>query len=338
MYRMAHSKSQRPGQTRTELTQPRAIAVLDDYLGAAADLADWTPVREAATVDFFSKPISELEAPKALGEYDAICLMRDRMPIPRKLIAQLPRLKLIVTVGGRIANLDFDAARERGIEIVSATEYVGRSLNIPVTGPIELAWALILALSRAIPLSDRAVREGDWQTCLSRQLHGQTLGIAGLGRFGSMMVPIAHAFGMSVLGWSRSLDQTRARSLGIRKVGWEELLREADYLSLHLPLNSGTAGIIGAAELAPMKSSSFLVNTSRGPIVNEAALISALEKDQIAGAGLDVYDTEPLPSDHRLATLSNVVLTPHIGFVTEETMRAFYRATAEVLLSWLRHG
>jgi phosphoglycerate dehydrogenase-like enzyme len=305
------------------------IAVLDDYQHAAPDFGDWNRLATRATIDFFDSNLGSVEeAAHVLAPFDVLCLMRERMPMPLQLIERLPNLKLIVVTGGRTRSLDKEAARQRGI-LVTHT----RSGDSPAA-PLELAWGLILALMRHIPLEHDNMRHGLWQTTVGRVLAGKTLGLLGLGKLGAAMVPVARAFGMEVQAWSPNLTPERAAAAGARAVSKEALFAESDIVSLHIVLSESTRGVIGAADLRRMRSSALLINTSRGPLVDESALLEALHEKRIAGAGLDVFDVEPLPPDHPLRQTPNVVLTPHLGFVTEGTYRQFFADMVEIIAAW----
>jgi phosphoglycerate dehydrogenase-like enzyme len=253
--------------------------------------------------------------------------MRERTPFPRSLIAQLGTLRLLVTTGARNAAIDVAAAREHGITVCGT-----RSLPTPTA---ELTWGLILALARHIPAEDRALREGRWQTTLGSGLHGKTLGVVGLGNLGGQVARIGRAFGMDVLSWSQNLTAERAAEAGATLVPRDELLARADVVTVHLVLSDRTRGLIGARELALMRPTATLVNTSRGPIVDERALTAALEARAIAGAAVDVYDAEPLAADHPFRRLDNLLLTPHIGYVTREGDALFYGDAADDIHAYL---
>jgi phosphoglycerate dehydrogenase-like enzyme len=305
------------------------IAVLDDYQRVALKLADWSRLGPDAKVDVFPNNLATAdEAAEALQPYDVICLMRERMPMPRALIEKLPKLRLIIVTGARTHTIDFDAAEERGI-IVCHTR-PGESQH----ATSELAWGLILSRMRHIPEEHQRVRAGGWQETIGTTLHGKTLGVLGLGKLGSRMAVIAKAFGMEVIAWSQNLTAERAAAAGARLVTKDELFRQADVITIHLVLSDRTRRLVGAAELALMKPTAVLINTSRGPIVDEAALIDALRRGQIRGAGLDVYDREPLPADHPLRQIPNAVLTPHLGYVTEGAYREFFPDMVENILAW----
>jgi phosphoglycerate dehydrogenase-like enzyme len=307
--------------------QPK-IAVLDDYQRVALTSADWHAVLRRADVDVFHDHLAEPAALIArLLPYDIVCVMRERTPLGRELLERLPRLKLICSTAPRNASIDLDAAAERGIKVVH-TGYTSQPT-------IELTWALILAGARDLVAENASLRGGGWQTGVGDDLSGKTLGIVGLGRIGSAVAKVATAFAMTVVAWSQNLTAEAAAAAGARRVTKEELLRAADVVSIHLVLSSRTRGLIGAAELALMKPSARLINTSRGPIVVEDALITALTERRIAGAALDVFDTEPLPADHPYRRLDNLLATPHIGYVSRGTYQRFYGDTVRNILEWL---
>jgi phosphoglycerate dehydrogenase-like enzyme len=304
------------------------IAVLDDYQGVALKLADWSAVTARADVDVFSDHLADADAlAQRLLPYDVICVMRERTPLQAPLIERLPNLKLIASTGPRNASIDLKAAAARGIEVVH-TGYFG-------SPTVELTWALILAGARHIVAEAAAVRSGGWQHSIGDDLAGKTLGIVGLGNLGSRVAKIGQAFGMKVLAWSQNLTAETCAAVGATLVSKQELLRQADVVSVHLVLSDRTRGLIGAAELALMKRSARLVNTSRGPIVAEAALIAALQAGQIAGAAIDVFDVEPLPADHPYRKLANLLATPHIGYVSRGLYERFYRDTVANIIAWL---
>ncbi|MBH63816.1 MAG: hydroxyacid dehydrogenase [Alphaproteobacteria bacterium] len=304
------------------------IAVLDDYQRVSQEMADWSRVSSQAEVVVFDDHLSETsDLIERLKGFNIVCAMRERTPFPRPLIEQLPDLKLLITTGPRNASIDVAAANENGIVVC-------HTASLP-TGTPELTWTLILALARKIPEETENMREGRWQTSIGNDLSGKTLGILGLGRLGSRVARVANAFDMSVIAWSQNLTDERAAECGATRVSKNDLFAQSDFVTVHLVLSDRTRGLIGADELDRMKSSAFLVNTSRGPIVQEPALIHAIENNVIAGVGLDVYDTEPLPSEHPYRRLPNVVLTPHIGYVTEESYRTFYGGIVEDLEAWL---
>ena len=309
--------------------QPFRIAVLDDYQEVALGLADWSALPSTCRVRAYRDHLREEQAvAERLAEFEAVVAMRERTPFTRSLLEKLPRLRLLVTTGMRNAAIDLAAASERGV-VVCGTE----GLPYPTA---ELTWALILALARHVPKEDRAVRDGSWQTTLGVGLNGRTLGLLGLGRLGAQVARIGLAFGMETLAWSQNLTAERAAEVGARLVARDVLLQRADVLSIHLVLGERTRGLLGARELGLMKRTALLVNTSRGPIVDEAALVHALSTGAIAGAGLDVFDIEPLPVDHPLLGAPNAVITPHLGYVTEDTYRIFYGQALENIQAYLR--
>ena len=304
------------------------VAVLDDYQRRAHEYADWRSLGDGVAVEFFSEPMAPQELPGRLSAYDVLVLMRERTRFGREVLSQLPGLRLVVTTGMRNASLDVAYLRERGVT-VCGTEgtFAAQPQGVPSTA--EVAWALILAVAKRVTAEDRALRSGRWQLDLPTNLAGATLGLAGLGTLGAAMVGPARAFGMELIAWSQNLTQERADEVGVRRVSQTALLAEADFLSIHLVLSERTRGLFGPTELVQMKRTAALINTSRGPIVDEAALVGALRAGVIAAAGLDVYDAEPLPAGHPLTTLPNVVLLPHLGYVSEAGMRHMYRQVVE---------
>jgi phosphoglycerate dehydrogenase-like enzyme len=308
--------------------QPIKVAILDDYQGVALQLADWGALKGRADITVFRDHLSDLAAlVERLKPFDVVCVMRERTPFSRSILEQLPNLKLLASTGARNASIDLDAASERGVTVCGT----GYSAH----GAIELTWALILAIVRNLPAELASLRAGQWQISVGADLKGKTIGVVGLGSIGAKIARIALAFGMNVLAWSQNLTRETAEQHGARLVGKEELFRDADIVTVHLVLSRRTEGIIGAPELNLMKPSAYLVNTSRGPLVDENALVNALKNRTIAGAALDVYNVEPLPESHPLRSLDNVLATPHIGFVTEETYKIFYRDTVENITAWL---
>ncbi len=302
------------------------IAVLDDYQRRAHEFADWGSLGPEAEVQYFHEPIDESALADTLADFDVLVLMRERTAFPRTVLERLPKLALLVTTGMGNASVDVEYLVGRGVVVsgtgLSAPGASAATAGVPSTA--EVAWALILALFKRVTTEDRALRAGRWQLELPSNLAGATLGLAGLGRLGAAMVGPAGAFGMEVIAWSENLTDERASAAGARRVSKRELLTTSDVLSIHLVLSDRTRGMFGAAELALMKPTAFLVNTSRGPIVDGRALLDALRADAIAGAGLDVFDHEPLPAGHGLTTLDNVVLLPHLGYVSEAALRAMY--------------
>ena len=303
------------------------IAILDDYQSVARSMADWSRIGPDVEIVSFDRHLSEAEAADELATFDVLCIMRERMALPRSLIEALPRLKLIAVTGSHTQVIDVQAAQERGIPVTLTAPRASNSAA-------ELTWAMVLGLARQITVEDRNMREGRWQTSVGFRLEGRTLGLIGLGTLGARVARYGQAFDMRVLAWSANLDPQRARDLGVEPVTKEELLRQSDVVSIHLKLGDRSRGLIGAQELALMKRSAVLVNTSRSAIIDQGALAQALENGVIAGAALDVFEPEPLPSDHPVRRLPNTILTPHIGFVTEESYREFFAGIVEAILAW----
>ena len=303
------------------------VAVLDDYQGRAHELADWSSLGPDVEVTYFAAPMGENELSGVLAPFEVLVLMRERTAFPRRVLEKLSNLRLLVTTGMGNRSVDIDYLHERGVT-VSGTEGGGAST-------IEVTWALILAVLKRVTVEDRAMREGAWQLALPGDLYDTTLGLAGLGRLGRAMVPVAKAFGMDVIAWSQNLTAARATDAGARLVSKEDLLRGSDVLSIHLVLSERTRGLFRATDLALMKPTAVLINTSRGPIVDEAALVEALGSKRIAAAGLDVFDREPMPPDHPLLSLENTVLTPHLGYVSERGFRAMYGQAVEDISAFL---
>lgn len=304
------------------------VAVLDDYQSVALEMANWDALPTDVNVDVFSDHLTEEDdLAHRLEHYDVVVAMRERTPFQRSLLERLTSLRLLVTTGMRNASIDVAAANDNGVTVCGTD-------GVPYP-TAELTWGLILALLRKIPTEDRATREGRWQVTVGEGLHGKTLGVVGLGRLGSQVATVGAAFGMNLIAWSQNLTPERAAEFGATLVAKSELLSTSDIVTIHLVLSDRTRGLFGADELSSMKPGSYLVNTSRGPIVDESALIEALNNGVIAGAGLDVFDTEPLPSDHPLRSLPNTVLTPHMGYVTSETYRVFYGDAIENIQAFL---
>ena len=302
--------------------------MLDDYQRRARELADWDSLGPDAEVTFFHEPIDRSGLATTLADYYVLVLMRERTAFPREVIERLPRLELLVTTGMGNAAVDVAYLNERGV-VVSGTGGTGAPSAAGLPSTAEVAWALIFAVLKRVTIEDRALRGGSWQLGLPRNLSGATLGLVGLGRLGGAMVAPARVFGMEVISWIENLTEERTAELGVRRVSRSELLESADVLSIHLVLSDRTRGLFGARDLALMKPTAVLINTSRGPIVDESALIEALRTGTIAAAGLDVYDREPLPADHELVALENTVLLPHLGYVSETTLRTMYEQVVE---------
>ncbi len=304
------------------------IAILDDYQNVAAKCADWSPLAVCAELTFFNDHVSDADAlVSRLAPFDIICVMRERTPLTAEIIGRLPALKLIASTGPRNASIDIGAARARGIEIVN-TGY-----NSYPT--IELTWGLILASARHLVTEAQGVRAGMWQKTLGVGLHGKTLGIVGLGRVGAGVARVGLAFGMKVIAWSQNLTSDKASEHGVALATKEELFRTSDIVSVHVILSDRTRGLVGKPEIDLMKSSALLVNTSRGPIVDESGLIEALQGKRIAGAAVDVFDREPLSPEHPFRSLPNVLATPHIGYVADDLYRTFYQDTVSNIASWI---
>ncbi|AIG77899.1 Hypothetical protein AJAP_25255 [Amycolatopsis japonica] len=296
------------------------IAILDDYQEVALGFGDWDSL--GAEIEVFTKPFADpADVVGRLRDFEVVVAMRERTRFPAEVLDRLPALRLLVSTGHRNAAIDVAAARRNGV-VVSSTGYIAAPAA-------EHTWALILAAARNVPVESRNMRDGGWQTTVGTILAGKTLGLLGLGRLGAGAAKIGQAFGMETIAWSQNLTQEKADPHGVTAVSKDELFARADVLSVHLVLSGRSRGLVGAPELAAMKPTAMLVNTSRGPIVDEAALVDALRRKEIAVAALDVYDVEPLPSEHPLRTLDNVVLTPHIGYVTREAYEIFYRDAVE---------
>jgi phosphoglycerate dehydrogenase-like enzyme len=315
------------------MVAPTRVAVLDDYQRRARDYADWASLGPDVEAVFFHETIDEGTIVDRLADFEVLVLMRERTAFPRRVLEDLPKLQLLVTTGMRNASVDISYLNQRGV-VVSGTAGGPSAPGVPSTA--EVAWALVLAVSKRVTVEDRAIRKGSWQLDVPTVLAGTTLGLAGLGHLGASMVGPARAFGMDVIAWSQNLTDEHAASLGVRRATKEELLSNCDFLSVHLVLSDRTRGLFGGQELALMKPTAVLINTSRGPIVDEQALIAALRNHTIAGAGLDVYDREPLPAGHELTTLENVVLLPHLGYVNEPALRHMYTQVVDDIGAFVR--
>ena len=308
--------------------EPFEVAVLDDYQNVARTMADWSTLEGRAVVTFLNDHVADPDALVArLRPFAIVCVMRERTPLTRTVIEQLPNLRLIASTGSVNASIDLAAASERGVAVVHTGYW-----SAPT---VELAWALILADARHLVTEAAALRGGGWQQSVGEDLNGRTLGLLGLGNIGSAVARVGSAFGMNLIAWSQNLTAERASAAGVVLVAKEELFRQADIVSIHLVLSRRTRGLVGAPELALMKPTARLVNTSRGPIVDEAALVDALRRGVIAGAAIDVFDQEPLPPDHPFRQLPNVLATPHIGYVSRGLYERFYRDTVENIRTWL---
>ncbi len=313
---------------RTNPRQPCRVAVLDDYQGVALTSADWTTFGDSVAVQAFSDHLTDQDRlVERLAGVAVVVAMRERTPFPRELLARLPDLRLLVTTGMRNAAIDLPAAAEFGVT-VSGTPLPGNST-------VELTLALMLAVSRDVPGEDRRTRAGQWQRHLPTDLAGSTLGVLGLGRLGRRVAGIATAFGMNVLAWSRHLTAETAAEHGVGYAGFDELFERSDMVSVHVTLNDSSRGLVGARQLELLGPAGFLVNTSRGPIVDQHALVNALHAGTIAGAALDVFDIEPLPAEHPLCHTPRTVLSPHVGFVSRRNYQVAYGAAVQDVQAWL---
>ena len=311
-----------------------AIAVLDDYQNIALRMADWSRLQNSHRLVVFNERLNDVEsAARALAEFDVICVMRERMPVPRALFERLPKLRLLVTTGKRNASIDMAAAKDFNVSVCGTAGGYGGGSGLSTA---ELAIALMLALARHLREEFPAMRSGGgWQTTVGFDLDGRTLGIIGLGNLGSKVARIGAAIGMKTIAWSENLTPERARERGAERVDKDELFQRADVISIHTVLSPRTRGLVGTRELSLMKPGAILINTSRGPIVEEAAVLAALREKRIAGYGADTFDVEPLPSNHPLRSEPRALLTPHLGYVTEETYRGFYGGTVAAIEAWL---
>jgi len=305
-------------------------AILDDYLDLTLTIADWSRVEDRVDITVFNEPFASMEAAAgALKDFEIICAMRERTPFPRALFAALPKLKLLITSGMRNAAIDMEAAKEHQV-VLCGTQW-GRDPTAPLT------MGLILELTRNIGRENARMHAGEaLQKFIGIEIEGRTLGVVGLGKLGAKVSGMAKAFGMNVIAWSPNLTAERCKEVGVGYVTKEELFATADIVTIHLVLSQRSRGLVGAADLARMKPSSYLVNTSRGPIVDEMALLETLRERRIAGAGVDVFSVEPLPVDHPFRKLDNMVLTPHLGYVTEEGFRGHYGQMVEGIDAWFK--
>ena len=304
------------------------IAVLDDYQNAALESADWSVLRDRVDITVFQDHLADPDAViERLLPFDVVCVMRERTPLPRNVIERLPNLKLIASTGSVNASIDVAVAGDRGIAVVH-TGY--RS-----DPTVEFTWALILACARHIVTESNSVRSGGWQQTVGVDLRGKTLGVLGLGNVGSEVARIGSAFGMKLIAWSQNMTAETAKATGAILVSKDQLFERADILTIHLVLSSRTRGLVGAAELEKMKPTAWLINASRGAIVEEQALITAMQNKRIAGAAIDVFDIEPLPPSHPFRTLGNVLATPHIGYVSQGLYKTFYEDAVSNIRKWL---
>ena len=304
------------------------VAILDDYQNVALQMADWSPLAGRVAITVFNDHLDDPDAVAArLAPFEVVCVMRERTPLTRGLLERLPRLKLIASTAFRNASIDLQAARERGIAVANT--------GYDSTPTIEMTWALILASARHVVAENASLRSGGCQRSIGNDLKGKTLGVLGLGNIGGEVARIGHAFGMRVIAWSENLTAEKAAAAYAEHVRKDELFRQSDVLTIHLVLGQRSRGLVGAAELALMKPTAWLVNTSRGPIVEDSALTAALREHRIAGAAVDVFDVEPLPVDHPYRSFDNMLATPHIGYVSLNLYRAFYGDTVRNILAWL---
>jgi phosphoglycerate dehydrogenase-like enzyme len=304
-------------------------AILDDYQNVAHKIADWSKVKGDVAIKIFNEHLGgPANVIAALKDFAIVVAMRERTGFPRRVIEALPNLKLLITTGMRNASIDIEAAKARGVAVCGTGSFGSPTSAIAV--------GLMLELTRHIGYENARMHAGaTWQTTIGPDLEGMTLGVLGLGKLGTRTANIAKAFGMKVIAWSQNLTAEKCREAGVGCVSKEELFRQSDFITIHVVLSQRTRGLIGAEELGLMKPSAYLINTSRGPIVDEAALLAALREKHIAGAGLDVFDSEPLPTDHPLRKLDNVVLTPHLGYVSEQNYRHYFAGVAEDIRAFL---
>ena len=306
----------------------KRLAIIDDYQNVALAMTDWSPLAGDVSISVFNDHLDDESAlVDRLREFEIICVMRERTPFPESLLKKLPNLEHLFTPGMGNASIDVAAAGRQGVMVSGSP-----TLAHPTA---ELAWGLIVALTRKITAEERATHAGSWQTTIGEGLHSKTLGIIGLGRIGKLVADVGHAFGMTVIAWSPNLTPERCEGTPARYADREELLSKSDVVTIHLRLGDGTRALLSRREFELMKPTAFLINTSRGPIVDERVLVEALESGAIGGVGLDVFDVEPLPLDHPLRKTPNTVITPHLGFVTVENYRIFFQAAVENIRAWL---
>ncbi|WP_149183695.1 D-2-hydroxyacid dehydrogenase family protein [Streptomyces sp. TRM49041] len=305
-------------------------AVLDDFQNIATTVADWSPVRDQVEITTFTEHFTDEDRlATALADFDIVVTLRERVPFRAPLLDRLPRLKLLIASGMRNSSIDYAAAERNGVTVCGT-----KSSSTP---PVELTWALLLGLARGIVTENNALREGGpWQSTVGADLHGRRLGLLGLGKIGGLVARVGLAFGMEVVAWSQNLTKERADEVGVQlAASKEELLESGDFVSVHLKLSDRTRGLLGAPELALMKPSAYLVNTSRAAIVDQDALLAALREDRIAGAGVDVFDIEPLPADHPMRSAPRLLATPHLGYVSENNYRTYYGQAVEDIQAFL---
>src|SRR5689334_21178977 len=324
-----HSR-RHPRHERTSPMTRLRCAILDDYLEVALKVADWSTVADRVDVTVFNQPFANVEvAATALKDFEIICAMRERTPFPRAMFEALPNLKLLITSGMRNAAIDIEAAKEK--QVVLCGTHWGRDPTAPLT------MGLILELTRNIGRENARMHAGEpLQKFVGIEIEGKTLGVVGLGKLGAKVSGLAKAFGMNVIAWSPNLTAERCKEVGVSYAGKEELFATADIVTIHVVLSERSRGLVGAADLARMKPTAYLVNTARGPIVDENALLEVLTQKKIAGAGIDVFSVEPLPVDHPFRKLDNMVLTPHLGYVTEDSFRNHYRQMVDGIDAWFK--
>jgi phosphoglycerate dehydrogenase-like enzyme len=305
-------------------------AILDDYINLTLEITDWSKVRDRVDITVFNQPFASAEAAAdALKDFEIICAMRERTPFPRALFASLPKLKLLITSGMRNASIDMEAAKEHGV-VLCGTQWA-RDPTAPLT------MGLILELTRNIGRENARMHAGEpLQKFVGMEIEGKTLGVVGLGKLGTKVAKLAQAFGMNVIAWSPNLTPERCKEAGVGYASKEELFSTADIITVHVVLSQRSRGLVGVEDLARMKPTSYLVNTARGPIVDEAALLTTLQQRRIAGAAIDVFSVEPLPVEHPFRKLDNIVLTPHLGYVTAESFRNHYSQMVEGIDAWFK--
>ena len=323
----AHFRAVMLAETDIAMTRLRC-AILDDYMDLTLRMADWSKISDRVDVKVFTEPFASTEAAaSALADFEIVCAMRERTPFPRALFAALPKLKLLITSGMRNAAFDLEAAKDHHV-VVCGTQW-GRDPTAALT------MGMILELTRNIGRESARMRAGEsWQKFIGVEIEGRTLGVVGLGKLGAKVSGLAKAFGMNVIAWSPNLTPERCKEVGVGYASKEQLFATADIITIHLVLSQRSRGLVGAADLARMKPTSYLVNSARGPIVDETALFEILKARRIAGAAVDVFPVEPLPVDHPFRKLDNLVLTPHLGYVTEESFRAHYSQMVEGIDAW----
>ncbi len=308
---------------------PTKVAILDDYQNVALSYADWSSLKKDTEIKVFNAPFaSPDEAVKALKDFQVVVGMRERTPFPRKVLEALPNLKLLITTGAKNNSFDVAAANERGVTVCGTGQF-----GNPTTG---ITFGLMLELTRRLGFENARMKAGEpWQVTIGKDLEGLTLGIVGLGKLGSRVAGIAKAFGMNVIAWSQNLTAEKAQAAGATHVSKDDLFAKSDIVTIHLQLSDRSRGTVTGADIARMKPTAYLINTARAPIVDQAALLKALQEKKIAGAGLDVFEIEPLPKDHPYRKLDNVVLTPHLGYVSEQNYRAYFRDIVEDIRAFL---